>query len=91
MVSKRSIFEEVSDFDTERANPKIKTGIIEKAELISDRIQIRAWLICLSLLLVFMILRIQSGDKNLIPKRNTSFKVSLASSNNNSTTKSIVC
>ena len=56
MVSKRSIFEEVSDFDTERANPKIKTGIIEKAELISDRIQIRAWLICLSLLLVFMIL-----------------------------------
>ena len=34
MVSKRSIFEEVSDFDTERANPKIKTGIIEKAELI---------------------------------------------------------
>ena len=49
MVSKRSIFEEVSDFDTERANPKIKTGIIEKAELISDRIQIRAWLICLSL------------------------------------------
>ena len=56
MVSKRSIFEEVSDFDTERANPKIKTGIIEKAELISDRIQIRAWLICLSVLLVFMIL-----------------------------------
>ena len=56
MVSKLSIFEEVSDFDTERANPKIKTGIIEKAELISDRIQIRAWLICLSLLLVFMIL-----------------------------------
>ena len=56
MVSKRSIFEEVSDFDTERANSKIKTGIIEKAELISDRIQIRAWLICLSLLLVFMIL-----------------------------------
>ena len=56
MVSKRSIFEEVSDFDTERANPKIKTGIMEKAELISDRIQIRAWLICLSLLLVFMIL-----------------------------------
>ena len=35
MVSKRSIFEEVSDFDTERANPKIKTGIIEKAELTS--------------------------------------------------------
>jgi cytochrome c oxidase assembly protein subunit 15 len=56
MVSKRSIFEEVSDFDTERANPKIKTGIIEKAELISDRIQIRAWLVCLSVLLVFMIL-----------------------------------
>ena len=56
MVSKRSIFEEVSDFDTERANPKIKTGIIEKAELTSDRIQIRAWLICLSVLLVFMIL-----------------------------------
>ena len=56
MVSKRSIFEEVSDFDTERANPKIKTGIIEKAELISDRMQIRAWLICLSVLLVFMIL-----------------------------------
>ena len=56
MVSKRSIFEEVSDFDTERANPKIKTGIIEKAELISARIQIRAWLICLSVLLVFMIL-----------------------------------
>ena len=56
MVSKRSIFEEVSDFDTERANTKIKTGIIEKAELISDRIQIRAWLICLSVLLVFMIL-----------------------------------
>lgn len=56
MVSKRSIFEEVSDFDTEHANPKIKTGIIEKAELISDRIQIRAWLICLSVLLVFMIL-----------------------------------
>ena len=56
MVSKRSIFEEVSDFDTERANPKIKTGIIEKAELISDRIQIRAWLIFLSVLLVFMIL-----------------------------------
>ena len=56
MVSKRSIFEEVSDFDTERANPKIKTGIIDKAELISDRIQIRAWLICLSVLLVFMIL-----------------------------------
>ena len=56
MVSKRSIFEEVSDFDTERANPKIKTGIIEKAELISDRIQIRTWLICLSVLLVFMIL-----------------------------------
>ena len=56
MVSKRSIFEEVSDFDTERANPKIETGIIEKAELISDRIQIRAWLICLSILLVFMIL-----------------------------------
>ena len=56
MVSKRSIFEEVSDFDTERANPKIETGIIEKAELISDRIQIRAWLICLSVLLVFMIL-----------------------------------
>ena len=56
MVSKRSIFEEVSDFDTERANPKIKIGIIEKAELTSDRIQIRAWLICLSVLLVFMIL-----------------------------------
>ena len=56
MVSKRSIFEEVSDFDTERANPKIKTGIIDKAELTSDRIQIRAWLICLSVLLVFMIL-----------------------------------
>ena len=56
MVSKRSIFEEVSDFDTEHASPKIKTGIIEKAELISDRIQIRAWLICLSVLLVFMIL-----------------------------------
>ena len=56
MVSKRSIFEEVSDFDTERANPKIKTGIIEKAALISDLIQIRAWLICLSVLLVFMIL-----------------------------------
>ena len=56
MGSKRSIFEEVSELDTKSANSKIKTGIIERAEHNSDRIQIRFWLNCLSVLLVFMIL-----------------------------------
>ena len=56
MGSKRSIFEEVSELETKSVNSKIKTGIIERAEHNSDRIQIRFWLSCLSVLLVFMIL-----------------------------------
>ena len=37
------------------SNSNIKTGIIEMAEHNSDRAQIRFWLNCLSVLLVFMI------------------------------------
>ena len=56
MGSKRSIFEEVSELETKSVNSNIKTGIIERAEHNSDRAQIRFWLTCLSVLLVFMIL-----------------------------------
>ena len=56
MGSKRSIFEEVSELDEKSVNTKIKPGIIERAEHNSDRVHIRFWLNCLSLLLVFMIL-----------------------------------
>ena len=56
MGSKRSIFEEVSELDEKSVNTKIKPGIIERAEHNSDRIHIRFWLNCLSVLLVFMIL-----------------------------------
>ena len=56
MGSKRSIFEEVSELETKSVNSNIKTGIIEMAEHNSDRAQIRFWLTCLSVLLVFMIL-----------------------------------
>ena len=56
MGSKRSIFEEVSELETKSVNSNIKTGIIEIAEHNSDRAQIRFWLSCLAVLLVFMIL-----------------------------------
>ena len=56
MGSKRSIFEEVSELETKSVNSNIKTGIIEMAEHNSDRAQIRFWLSCLAVLLVFMIL-----------------------------------
>ena len=56
MGSKRSIFEEVSELETKSVNSNIKTGIIEMAEHNSDRAQIRFWLTCLAVLLVFMIL-----------------------------------
>ena len=56
MGSKRSIFEEVSELETKSVNSNIKTGIIEMAEHNSDRGQIRFWLSCLAVLLVFMIL-----------------------------------
>ena len=56
MGSKRNIFEEVSGSETKVANSEIKTGIIEQSEHISDRRQVRSWLICLFILLVFMIL-----------------------------------
>ena len=56
MGSKRSIFEEVSELETKSVNANIKTGIIGRAEHNSDRAQIRFWLNCLSVLLVFMIL-----------------------------------
>ena len=56
MGSKRSIFKEVSELDEKSVNTKIKPGIIERAEHNSDRIHIRFWLNCLSVLLVFMIL-----------------------------------
>ena len=56
MGSKRSIFEEVSELETKSVNSNIKTGIIEMAQHNSDRAQIRFWLTCLSVLLVFMIL-----------------------------------
>ena len=56
MRSKRSIFEEVSELETKSVNANIKTGIIGRAEHNSDRAQIRFWLNCLSVLLVFMIL-----------------------------------
>ncbi len=56
MGSKRSIFEEVSELETKNVNSKIKTGIIDRVEHNSDRAQIRFWLTCLSILLVFMIL-----------------------------------
>ena len=47
MGSKRNIFEEVSGSETKVANSEIKTGIIEQSEHISDRRQVRSWLICL--------------------------------------------
>ena len=56
MGSKRNIFEEVSGSETKVANSEIKTGIIEQSEHVSDRRQVRSWLICLFILLVFMIL-----------------------------------
>jgi len=56
MGSKRSIFEEVSELETKSVNSNIKTGIIEMAQHNSDRAQIRFWLTCLAVLLVFMIL-----------------------------------
>ena len=56
MGSKRSIFEEVSELESKNVNSNIKTGIIEMAEHNSDRAQIRFWLSCLAVLLVFMIL-----------------------------------
>ena len=56
MGSKRSIFEEVSELETKSVNSNIKTGIIEMAQHNSERAQIRFWLTCLAVLLVFMIL-----------------------------------